>query len=169
MVFLDVFFWTIWITGVLLVLAYGAALLFGAPYIPTLKKQQAQALDLLDLKKGQIFVDLGCGDGHILKLAAQRGLKAVGYEINPFLALYAWLRTRRHGRKVKVVWGSFWRANLKDVDGIFVFLIGHHMKRLDELISSQSHKGLKVVSHGFKIPGQKVKKKQGALFLYHYS
>ncbi|MEX1059039.1 MAG: hypothetical protein WEC17_01255, partial [Candidatus Saccharimonadales bacterium] len=92
-------FWVVWAIGVLMVLAYAFVLPFGAPFLPTLKKQNSEALDLLDLKAGQVFVDLGCGDGRLLAIAASRGLNAVGYELNPFLAFYAWLRTRRYGRR----------------------------------------------------------------------
>lgn len=162
-------FWVVLIIGVLLVLSYGAVLPFGAPFLPTLKKQSADALDLLELKTGQIFVDLGCGDGRLLSLAASRGLKAIGYELNPFLVAYAWLTTRRYGRLVSVRWGNFWHADLSDVDGLFVFLIGHHMKRLDRLISkySRTHQ-IRLVSHAFKIPGKKPAAKRGALLLYIY-
>lgn len=148
---------------------FGAVLLFGAPYMPTLKSRCRQALKLLDLKPGQTLVDLGCGDGVMLKIAAQNGLKAVGYEINPILAAIAWLRTRRYGRRVKIVPGNFWKADLSGADGIFVFLITHHMKRFDDFMLSQSKSGeLKVVSHAFKIPGRKAAKKSGPFFLYHY-
>ena len=150
-------------------LAYGFVILFGAPFLPTMKKQRKDALDLLDLKPGQVFVDLGSGDGRLLVLAAQRGLKVVGYEINPFLWLYSWLRTRRYGRQVKIKLQSFWRADLSAVDGVFVFLITNHMERLDRLLAGRGgKKDLKVVSHAFRIPGQKSAQKLGALFLYIY-
>lgn len=162
-------FWAVWIIGVLLVLAYGAVLPFGAPYLPTRKKQSTEALDLLDLKPGQVFVDLGCGDGRLLATAAARGHKAIGYELNPFLAAYAWLVTRRYGKYAKVKWGNFWQADLSEADGVFVFLIGHYMKRLDKLITkySKGHQ-IKLVSHAFKIPGKKPISKKGALLLYVY-
>ena len=162
-------FWAVWAAGILLVLAYALALPFGAPYLPTLKKPARQALDLLDLKPGEVFVDLGCGDGRLLEMAAARGLKAVGYELNPFLWFYAWVRTRRHGRCVRVRLGNFWRADLSDADGVFVFLIGHHMVRLDELLELHSRKHrIKLVSHAFKIPGKKPLKRVGAMYLYIY-
>lgn len=162
-------FWVVWAIGVLLVLTYALVLPFGAPFLPTLKKQSSEALDLLDLKSGQVFVDLGCGDGRLLVLAASRGLRAVGYELNPFLALYAWARTRRYGRRVKVKWANFWRADLSDADGVFVFLIGHFMRRLDKLLSQYSNNHqIKLVSNSFKIPGKKPLRHQGALYLYVY-
>src|SRR5581483_2965760 len=162
-------FWAVWIVGILLVLAYGAVLPFGAPFVPTLKKQSSQALDLIDLKPGQTFIDLGCGDGRLIADAASRGLKAIGYELNPFLAFFAWSRTRRYGKQVKVRWGNFWRADLSEADGVFVFLIGHYMKRLDRLLTrcSSDHQ-IRLVSNAFKVPGRKLSGKKGPLFLYVY-
>ena len=173
---LNDFFWAVWFLAVALVLAYGFVIPFGAPFLPTMKKQRQAALDLLDLKPGQVFVDLGSGDGSLLVLAAQHDLKAVGYEINPFLWAYSWLRTRRFGRRVRVKFKSFWRADLSQADGVFVFLITHHMERFDKYLKQQAtlrlgsgqEKPLRVVSHAFKIPGQTHAKKLGALFLYIY-
>jgi len=163
------FFWVLWGLAILLIIAYGLVIFFGAPFLPTLRAERERAFDLLNLKKGQLFVDLGSGDGIMLVMAAQRGLRAVGYEINPFLWFYSWLRTRRYGRKVKVKMVSFWRADLSDADGIFVFLITHHMKHLDRLLSArQSKKKLKVVSNSFKIPGRKIRQTSGPMFLYEY-
>lgn len=162
------FFWIVWALGLLIILAYAFVLLFGAPFIPTLKAQRDQALDLLNLRRGQLFVDLGCGDGRMLALAASRGLKAIGYELNPFLALYAWLTTRRYGRSVKVVWGNFWHADLSKADGVFVFLIGHYMKKLDSLLSRSKGRQIKLVSNAFKVPGRRHVKKSGPMFLYVY-
>ena len=163
------FFWVLWGLAILLIIAYGLVIFFGAPFLPTLRAERERAFDLLNLKKGQLFVDLGSGDGIMLVMAAQRGLRAVGYEINPFLWFYSWLRTRRYGRKVKVKMVSFWRADLSDADGIFVFLITHHMKHLDLLLSArQSKKKLKVVSNSFKIPGRKIRQTSGPMFLYEY-
>ena len=155
--------------AIAIVFLFGFVLLFGAPYLPTLSKQQNDALDLLDLKKGQVFYDLGCGDGRLLKTAARRGLKAVGYELNPLLAAYAWLSTVHYRRQVRVVCGNFWKADLSLADGVFVFLIDHHMKRLDRFIRESSRgKKLKIVSHGFMIPGKKPSAKSGAIYLYKY-
>lgn len=163
------FFWVVWILALLLIAAYGLVIFFGAPFLPTLKAQRIQALDLLNLKPGQVFVDLGSGDGTMLVLAAQRGLRVVGYEINPFLWAYSWLRTRRFGRRVSVKLKSFWRADLSKADGVFVFLITHHMKHLDRLLSSKKGtKKLKVASNSFQIPGRKYIKKSGPVFLYEY-
>jgi SAM-dependent methyltransferase len=162
-------FWAVWIVGVLLVIAYAAVMPFGAIYLPTIKTQRQKALDLLNLKPGQTFVDLGSGDGSMLILAAERGLKAVGYELNPFLVVFTWLRTRRYGRRVKVRQGNFWHADISDADGVFVFLITHHMKHLDRFMKRQAeHKPIRIVSNSFEIPGKKALKHSGTMLLYEY-
>ncbi len=162
------FFWVIWIAGVLMVLTYGAVLMFGAPYFPTLKQPVEEGLDLLGLKSGQVVYDLGCGDGRLLKAAAKRGLRAVGYELNPFVFLYAWFTTLRYGRQVKVRFGNFWSKDLAKADGVFVFLITHFMDRLDTKLASELRPGTLVVSHAFKLPGRKVVRKKGAMLLYEF-
>src|SRR5688572_25475247 len=95
----------------LLAVCFAGVLLFGAPYLPTLRPQVKAALELAELRKGETLLELGCGDGKVLIAAARQGIKAVGYELNPLLALLAWLRTRRYGGNVKVVWGNFWRED----------------------------------------------------------
>lgn len=126
------------------------------------------ALDMLDLKPGQVVYDLGCGDGRFLVAAAKRGLKGIGYELNPFIALIAWINTRRYGSQVKVKWGNFWNADISRADGIFVFLLDRFMLRLDKKIIAEKKGPLVLVSHAFKIPGKKADQTNGALLLYKY-
>lgn len=160
-----IFFWIA--TAVLML--FGFVVLFGAPYLPTLSAQQESVFEVLGLKPGQVFYDLGSGDGRMLKAAAKRGYVAVGYEINPILAMYSWLSTRRYGKQVKIVCGNFWRADLADADGIFVFLLAKYMSRLDKKLSQQHKKGkLKLASYSFAIPGKKMSAKKGPIYLYKY-
>ncbi len=147
---------------------FGYVLLFGAPYLPTLNKQVEQALDMLKLKPGDTLLELGCGDGKVLIAAAERGYKVVGYELNPILAFIAWIRTRKYGRNVRVVWGNFWRKRWPAADGIFVFLLGRYMSRLDTKIAHEYGHPVKLVSFAFEVPGRRPKARKHGLFLYQY-
>ncbi len=144
---------------------------FGAPYVPTLQPQARIAIEMINLKPGETLLELGCGDGKLLVLAAQTGVYAVGYELNPILVIVAWLRTMRYRKYVKVVWGNLWNVKKwPDADGIFVFLLQKHMAKLDKKIM-QWHEGkskpLKLVSFAFTIPG-KAPAKQNKLGVYLY-
>lgn len=155
------------VTVVFLIFAF--AVFFGAPYLPTLKPQIKEALDLMDLKQGQTMLELGSGDGRVMLAAAKRGWKVVGYELNPLLVIISWLVTLRYRRQVKVVWGSYWRKSWPEADGIFVFLLDKYMARLDEQIWMNCKKPLRVVSFAFKIPGKRIAAKNHGMFLYKYN
>ena len=150
-------------------LAFGGVLLFGAPYLPTLKPQIKAALGLADLKPGQTLLELGCGDGRVLLAAARQGINGVGYELNPLLAGLAWLRTRRYRRQVKIIWGNFWSINWPPADAIFVFLLPRYMPKLDKKIMQSSQKPVKLVSFAFKIPSRPPAAQMGGVYLYIYS
>lgn len=160
----------IWVTFLLSLLALQFVVLFrGAPYLPTRHRQRVQALDLLGLKSGQTLLDLGCGDGAMLIAAAERGIIAVGYEINPLLVVAARLRTRKYGQKTSVKWGNFWNARWPEADGIFVFLSNTYMKRLDtRLRDLKKQRPIRLVTYAFPVPGRRPTKRSGALYLYHY-
>jgi hypothetical protein len=141
--------------------------LFGAPYLPTLSKQKHIAFDLLALKPGQTLLELGSGDGRVLKTAAERGIYAVGYELNPILVLVSWFVTLKHRDRVKIIWGNYWSKDWMQADGIYVFLHTDYMERLDKKIS-KTNKRIKLVSVTFKIPGRKPIKEKDGVFLYQY-
>jgi SAM-dependent methyltransferase len=160
----------IWVIVVLLLLAgcFGGVLLFGAPYLPTLKPQVRAALELADMQAGQTLLELGCGDGKVLLAAARQGLSAVGYELNPLLVITAWLRTRRYRRQVRVVWGDFWRLDWPPATVIFVFLLPKYMPKLDKKIVQYPHKPVKLVSFAFEVPGKPVAAHKSGVYLYSY-
>lgn len=151
-----------------LVICFVGVLLFGAPYLPTLSAQAETALKLADLKSGQTLLDLGCGDGKILVVAAQRGIKAIGYELNPILFIVAWVRTRRFHGQVRVVWGNFWQKAWPQTDAIFVFLLDRYMDKLDKKCVQYPYKPLKLISFAFKIRHRKPVKFSHGVYLYQY-
>jgi 16S rRNA A1518/A1519 N6-dimethyltransferase RsmA/KsgA/DIM1 with predicted DNA glycosylase/AP lyase activity len=154
---------------IILFFVFVFVILFGAPYVPTMAEQRKNALDLLDLKKGQTVYELGSGDGSLLLEAAERGWRAVGYELNPILVLVSRWRARRYGNSVKIVWSNFWKADFSDADAIFVFQMDRSMKNLEAKIKKEvGDRPFKVASHAFKIPGKKPAKKSGAVLLYQY-
>ncbi|HVI60761.1 MAG TPA: methyltransferase domain-containing protein [Candidatus Saccharimonadales bacterium] len=160
----------IWLAIVigLLIVCFAGVLLFGAPYLPTLKPQVTAALQLADLRPGQTLLELGCGDGRVLAAAARQGIHAVGYELNPLLATVAWLRTRRHRKRVKVIWGNFWQADWPPADAAFAFLLPRYMSKLDAKCGHYPHKPFRLVSFAFQIPGKQPAASARGVFLYDY-
>lgn len=159
-----------WLTlGVAAVIfLFGFVLLFGAPYLPTLKPQIHTALDLLDLKPGDTMLELGSGDGRVLKAAAERGWYAVGYELNPLLVLFSYVYTWKYRSLVTVKWGNALTADWPTAQGIYIFGLDKIMSKLHTKIVQYPHKPLALVSFNFIIPGKKPQRTEGNVRLYSY-
>lgn len=153
----------------LILLSFGLIVLIGAPYLPTLKQQQQQALDLLNLNKGQVLLDLGSGDGRLLLLAGRQGIKSVGIEANPFLVVISKILTWRYRKLITIKWANYWSNNWPPADGIYVFLHERFMHKLHKkIIQNYKGKNVSVVSYAFKITDKKAVKTVGPMFLYKY-
>jgi len=153
----------------MIILPFGFVLLYGAPYLPTRKKTANQALDMLALKKGEVFVDAGCGDGAVILEAARRGLICYGYELNPFVWLVAKWRTRKYKKIVHIYCKNFWTVTLPDnTKGVFVFLLDKYMVQFNSKMKVELSHGAKLVSYTFEIPNKETIKEQAALYLYQY-
>jgi hypothetical protein len=141
-----------------LILLFGLTAFYGAPYVPTHRKQVEVALDLLSdhLRKGDTVLDLGSGDGVFVLAAAKRGFRAIGYEINPLLCIIAWCRCWRYRSLASIKLRDFWLTPSPHVKAIFMFGGGPFMKRLGRKLSAERAtrtEPLFVVSYGFPIPG----------------
>lgn len=158
----------LWIVVTILVVCFGLVVFVGPPYLPTLTPQMNVALDMLELKKGQTMLELGCGDGKVLIAAARRGWNVVGYELNPILVIICRLRTWRYRKQVRVVWGNFWLGTWPEVDGIFGFVLPKYMAKLDKKIMAWHTKPIKLASFAFTIPNREPLRTENGVFLYEY-
>jgi hypothetical protein len=154
---------------IFIVLIFGLVVFIGPPYLPTLRKQITTALDLLDLKEGETLLELGSGDGRVMRMAAQRGLRAVGIEINPFLVIVSYIVTWRYRKQVRIIWGSYWGTPWPRADGIFTFILGKYMGRLDERIEKwRPERRLRLASFAFTIPDRVPVTERNGVYLYEY-
>lgn len=148
---------------------FAGVIAFGAPFLPTLSKRVEDALDLLDLKEGQTMLELGSGDGRLLRAAARRGVKSVGYELNPLLVIYSRLTTWRYRSLVQVRWGNYWNKTWPPSEGMYVFLLQPYMSKLhNKIVQYTKDEPYKLVSFGFDIPDKKPKKSVDGMHLYVY-
>lgn len=158
----------IWALGITCVLLFGFTAFFGAPFLPTLSKRTSDALDMLDLKKGDLLLELGSGDGRLLAAAAKRGIKSIGYELNPLLVWYSRLRLWRYRKLVTIKVANYWSVDLPKADGIYVFLLQPYMAKLDKKITQSKITPVKLVSFAFTIPNKKPVQENAGMRLYLY-
>jgi SAM-dependent methyltransferase len=156
------------VIGIIAILAFSIPVLFGPPYLPTLRLNLEMALDLLDLKPGQTLLDLGSGDGRVLIAAAKRGWNAVGIEVSPFLVIISRIRTWKYRKQVRIMWGNYFLTKWPQADGVFGFIIQYQMRRLDKRIQEWHTKPVRVASFAFRIPDKTPIDEEGGVYLYEY-
>ncbi len=140
----------------------------GAPYVPILRKDSAPLLDLSGLKSGQTLVDLGSGDGQLLRAAAKRGIHCIGYEINPIMVIVSRLVCWRYRHLITIRLANFLGGKLPPADVIYVFLMPKFMARLDQMLTSQIIKPTRVISYIFEFPGRKPQRRGANALIYEY-
>lgn len=122
----------IWILIVgFFILLFGFVTFRGAPYVPSQKKYVRLVFkELYPLSKKDTLVDVGSGDGIVLRLASERGAHAVGYELNPLLVIISQFLSRRDSR-VRVQLADFWLTALPDKTTIvYGFMVTRDMKKM---------------------------------------
>lgn len=158
------------IAGVI-VLAFGFVVVRGAPYVPTLRKQLNIAFgDLYKLSDTDLVVDLGSGDGAVLLAAAQRGARAVGYELNPILVALTKLRiSARRGIEVRVADYSRIKALPDGTTVVYAFTTSHSIEAIGQLLEQWSQdQELYFISFGFQLAHHKPLRSRGAMHLYRF-
>lgn len=127
----------------------------GAMFVPTANIRISTFLDAVPMSVNDLLVDIGCGDGRVLRAARKRyGIKALGFEVN-FLA-YLIARIHCLGIKgIRVRWGNFWKVDLGDANVVFCYLFPDVMERLARKLEKELRPGTRVVSCNFPIPGWK--------------
>jgi SAM-dependent methyltransferase len=138
--------------GVWLIIPY----LYGLPWVPTGSQRIRRALDLAQLRPGEIFYDLGAGDGRVLIVAAREyKAQAVGIEISAGLCLAAWVRSlfAHLSSQVTIKQGNFYKTDLRGADVVFAYMTSNQTRRLMPCLESQLKPGARVVTVSFDLEG----------------
>ena len=129
-----------------------------APFVPTPEPVAERMLNVAGLKPGETLYDLGCGDGRILFLAAEKfKAKAVGVELSPRLAEAAADKAKHLGLEdqVRVIQGNALEVDVSPADVVALYLLRLSNERLKPNLQKQLKPGARVVSHDFEIMGWK--------------
>lgn len=141
---------------------------FGAPYVPTRKKDTEKAVELL--RTGDVLVDLGSGDGRLVKQAARKGFRAYGIELSPIIALISIAVMWPVRKRAKIMLGNYWHKKLpNDTTVIFVFLADTYMQKLRGYLEKEARRlgrPLRLISYGFELPGYEPVHNDRALHVY---
>lgn len=140
-----------WLT----LLTLGLAAMSLAPWVPTRKKDLKRINWLADLKSGQVFYDLGCGDGRVSAYISQNSPgEAIGIELAIPFFIFCKIRQWLSGnKKLKFKLGNLFNIDLSQADAVYLFaadrkkLTGKIVKKLENELKS----GAKIISYAFPI------------------
>jgi hypothetical protein len=123
------------------------------------------------LKRSDLLIDLGSGEGLVLRQAAKLGARAVGYEINPVLFFVSKLLTKANP-KIKIIFSNYWNKSLPDgTTVVYIFGVGRDMKKLKEWLQDEAkrlNKHIYLISLGFEIDNVKPVKTVEPYYLYRF-
>lgn len=161
----------IYIVGVIVVFI-GISAFFGAPYVPSHRRDIRRLLDELPpLTDKDVVLDIGSGDGIVLREVSRRGAKAVGYEIHPLFVGISKLLSLGDSR-VRVRWANAWTAPFpEDVTFIYAFAVGRDGRRLAQKVQKEADRlgrSLTIVCYGNPLPGRESARTIGAYHLYTF-
>jgi SAM-dependent methyltransferase len=152
-----------------IILLFGFVVLRGAPYVPSKRRLLDKAFDeLYPISDKDVLVDIGCGDGVVLRAAAARGARAVGYELNPALVIIAKILSR--DKRISIRLADFWFVTLP-ADTTIVYTFGESrdikkMYALAQKTAKQNNRQIYFMSFGFPVPDVTLYKKNTSFYLY---
>jgi SAM-dependent methyltransferase len=130
--------------------------LMGSPYVPSKQKEIEYILSQIKFKKNANFVDIGCGDGRIIRTAVKKyQVNGVGYDINPILINWAKVLTKisklKNNIEFKIT--NILKESYKDAQYIYIFLMPELIVKLKKVFEHDLKKNTIIISHGFPVIG----------------
>ncbi len=122
------------------------------PYVPTPPDVVEEMLKLAGVKKTDIVYDLGCGDGRIVVMAAQKfGARGVGIDINPERIQEAKQNAAAAGvtDRVKFIEQNLFDADIREATVVTLYLLPSVNLKLRPKLQQDLKPGARVVSHSF--------------------
>ncbi len=124
-----------------------------AIFFPSSKKIIETVLEFADIKKNDVFYDLGSGDGRILIEAAKKNIRVIGIEQNKFLN---WIAKRKIEqlklKNVEIIEDNIFNQSLSKATIIVAYLSISVTHKLQKKIEKEVKKGARIilVDHSFK-------------------
>lgn len=149
----------------------------GAPWVPLEPFVVNNIIDMAKIKKGDIFYDLGSGDGRVVIAAALCGATAYGIEIDPYRVLYSRICIFLLGLsgRAKIIHQDIFKTNLSNANIIHTYLLQETNEKLFTKFEKELPEGTKIISSAFTYPKLKpISINQdgpiyGPLYLYSFS
>jgi len=128
-----------------------------APWVPTRKADLERVNELADLQSGEVFYDLGCGDGRICHYIAEKNpdAKVVGFELAYPLFLWAkFKQLLKPKTNLTIKLKNVFKLNLHEADVVYLFGLRKTLnERLKEKFAKELKKGARIMVYDDEMEG----------------
>lgn len=128
-----------------------------APFIGTEKNIISDIISNLRLDSESILIDLGCGDGRILRHAVSQveGVSAIGIEGALWPFFLAKFRSRNF-EQIQIKKSNIFNADIHKATHIYVYLYPKCLDKLEEKFKRECQNNVRIVSCDFEIKNLKL-------------
>jgi SAM-dependent methyltransferase len=147
----------------------------GAPYVPLEPHVVDKIMKLAKIKPGDVYYDLGSGDGRMVIAAALLGAKAYGVEIDRARVWYSrfCIFIFGLGKRAKIIHQDIFDINLSSANVVTIYLLQETNEKIFKKLTQELKPNTRVVSAAFSFPKWKPVTIDpngpiyGPLYLYH--
>lgn len=157
--------------GLIILLMFGLTALIGAPYVPSHRSAVRKAFsELRPIGKQDLVVDIGSGDGTVLKIVAERGARGFGVEINLILVMISRFRLRNYKHLVSIKTANLWHTKFpSETTVVYTFGESRDIKKMyqkAQVEATRLDRSLDFLSYGFEVPGVEATNAKHGFYLY---
>lgn len=149
------------------------------PSLSTSSRVIQFTLKILETRKGNVFIDLGCGRGKMLVAVKKKypEMEVRGYENWPTQFFLAKLLAFLFRTKVKIFYQDLFSANLQEANIIFCYLPSNLMVKLEKKMEKELKNKAVIIANTFPFPNwtpiqivitNNKKPNYGKLFVYEF-
>ena len=112
---------------------------------------------MADVGEGDVFYDLGSGDGRVVIAAAMKGAKAYGVEMDKLRVWYsrAWIKLLRLDKQAEIIHGDIFETDLSKATVVCTYLLQETNDKLQGKLERELKPGTRVISVAFEYKGWK--------------
>lgn len=125
-----------------------------APWVPCRSRDVKRVIEMANLKPGEVFYELGCGDGRVVTAVNKRyGVKSIGLELAILLFIAAKIRQFFNWDKnLQIKYKNLFKEDLSKADVVYVFGMPFSLKdKLRGKLEKELKPGARVISYVFPI------------------
>ena len=130
-----------------------------APYCPVPKADLERIHKLANLQKGQVFYEIGCGDGRVCHYVAKQNPQAQVVAIEMAWPLFLWARMRQFFSPVPnliIKLGDALKEDLSDVDVVYFYMVSRAINSIIKpKLQQEMKQGGRVLSYECVMNGWK--------------